>query len=134
MIATIALDHAMASVKLARTFVADHLDGQEAQLVADATLMVSELVTNAIRHGTGPCDLTIELTAAALRVDVRDAGTATPVRRSPSPDEAFGRGLGIVADLADDWGIDSTPGIGNNVWFCVQLPSLARTTSATTLR
>lgn len=121
MIATITLNHSTTSIKQARTFVADHLDGQEDQLVADATLMVSELVTNAIRHGTGPCELTIEVTAVAMRVDVRDAGAALPVLRSPSPDDAFGRGLGIVADLADDWGIESTPGIGNNVWFSLRL-------------
>lgn len=121
MIATITLEPSTANIKQARTFVADHLEGQDDQLVADATLMVSELVTNAIRHGSGPCVLTLELTMVAMRVDVRDAGTATPMMRSPSPDDAFGRGLVIVSELADDWGIDAMPGIGNNVWFSMRL-------------
>ncbi len=121
MIGSITLDRDLASVKQARRFVADHLEGQDAQLVDDATLMVSELVTNAIRYGTGPCDLTIELTTQAVRIDVRDTATATRALRSPSPDDAFGRGLRIVSDLADDWGIDSTLGAGNTVWFSIQL-------------
>lgn len=121
MIATITLDYALTSVKQAREFVSDHLEGQDAQLVADTTLMVSELVTNAIRHAGGPCELTLELTAGSVRVDVRDVATTPPQSRSPSPDDAFGRGLLIVSALADDWGIDSTPRRGNTVWFIVQL-------------
>ena len=60
-------------------------------------------------------------TGVSRRIAVRDTGTSKPVLRSPSPDDAFGRGLRIVAELADDWGIESTAKAGNTVWFVVGL-------------
>ena len=116
MIETIALDHDVRSAKVARVVVDRHLSGRAVEVVERAKLMVSELVTNAIKHSAAPCSVTFELTEVLLRVEVRDAGPGVPSLRSPTQDEPTGRGLMIVAALADDWGVDSTPA-GNTVWF-----------------
>lgn len=116
MIETIALDHHLRSAKAARLLVDRHLTGHARELVERAKLMVSELVTNAVKHSAAPCSVTFELTDTLLRVEVRDAGPGVPSLRSPTQDEPTGRGLLIVAALADEWGVDSTPA-GNTVWF-----------------
>ncbi|MFF2902702.1 ATP-binding protein [Streptomyces sp. NPDC057966] len=77
----------------------------------DALLIVSELVTNAFRHGRSPITLALRHCGGLLTVAVRDAGgyqlwTQTD-RRSAPPDET-GRGLDIVAALATRCGARTT--------------------------
>ena len=115
------LDSHPRSVKQARRFVAARLNGHDPQLVEQATLMVSELVTNSIRHASGPVAITLDVTADRLRCDVSDPGPGTPTVRSPAPGENSGRGLRIIAELADEWGLTSNAESGNNVWFVLQL-------------
>ena len=100
------------SAKRARRFVADRLRGHDPIIVDMATLMVSELVTNSIRHATGPVAINLEVTTDRLRIDVSDAGPGTPFLRSPFPGENSGRGLRIIDELADDMGNDLEPGNG----------------------
>jgi len=77
-----------------------------------ARLLVSELATNAVRHGAGRIELTIETHPTALRFCVRDEGSGRPERRPPGADGGFG--LHLVADLSDRWG---QGGSGTGVWF-----------------
>ncbi|WP_335934012.1 ATP-binding protein [Streptomyces sp. PTD5-9] len=78
-------------------------------LAGDAALLVSELATNALLHGTLPDRLfrvRLVLTAAALRIEVSDAcGERLPGVRGDA-DAETGRGLVIVSRIADDWGIE----------------------------
>lgn len=73
--------------------------------VDDAVLIVSEMVTNAIRYGGGPVRLRLRLRAAYLRVEVRDASRVAPRVLPADPAGERGRGLRIVARLASRWGI-----------------------------
>ncbi len=77
----------------------------------DVELVVSELVTNALRHGIPPVDLHLSVSPRYIRVVVVDRGKAgiTAVARLPSPDEESGRGLYIVTQLASDCGFAATP-------------------------
>ena len=77
-----------------------------------ARLLVSELATNAVRHGSGRIELGIAPTRRGLRFDVRDEGGGRPARRTPGDTGGFG--LHLVADLADRWGQE--PGSAA-VWF-----------------
>jgi anti-sigma regulatory factor (Ser/Thr protein kinase) len=120
-ISTLIVESDPLSVRQARQFVAGHLDAYDERVVDSATLMVSELVTNSIRHAAGPCTIRLEITADAVRVEVSDRGQGTPVLQSPTPDETSGRGLRIVAALADDWGASSVAPHGSMVWFCMNL-------------
>jgi anti-sigma regulatory factor (Ser/Thr protein kinase) len=82
-----------------------------------AVLLTSELVTNAIRHEAGQ---TITLAVACfrgrLRVDVHDSSYSWPVVLEASADAEAGRGLMLVATLADEWGFYRTPA-GKAVYF-----------------
>jgi anti-sigma regulatory factor (Ser/Thr protein kinase) len=74
-------------------------------LVDSAEMVVSELVTNAMRYGSGPVDLTLALTETGLRVSVTDEGTALPSAREAGEDAVGGRGLQIVRLLAESWDV-----------------------------
>ncbi|MFC5213513.1 SpoIIE family protein phosphatase [Streptomyces coerulescens] len=83
-------------------------------------LIASELVTNAIRHATGPVQLRL-LRDRALICEVSDgSGTSPRLRRAQSTDEG-GRGLFLVAQLTERWGTRYTPD-GKVIWTEQPLP------------
>jgi anti-sigma regulatory factor (Ser/Thr protein kinase) len=82
----------------------------EEDVMADVRLLVSELVTNSVRHsGVGPpssVGLDIAFDASTIRVEVRDRGTGfEPRPRDPDRSRAGGWGLYLVDRLADRWGV-----------------------------
>ena len=83
-------------------------------------LLVSELVTNAILHAQPPVTLRAETDGQRLRVEVHDGATAPPVvqqvRDTGTAPPERGRGLFLVASLADRWGWDDHAD-GKAVWF-----------------
>jgi len=88
------------------------------EMTETALLLVSELATNAIRHGTPPVRLSLRLDADRLRVEVTDASPALPRLGPAGPDQVGGRGLQIVQQLAARWGAHvSRSRIGKTVWF-----------------
>ncbi len=82
-----------------------------------AALVTSELVANAVDVAAGEITVTIRYLGACLRVEVQDHGYGMPEIQHPSPADATGgRGLLIVDQLADDWGVQPfLP--GKIVWF-----------------
>lgn len=101
-----------------------HVDAHRAALGDDAwhraRLLVSELATNAVRHGRGRIELVITPNRGGLRFCVTDEGGGHPTRRTPG--EGGGFGLHLVADLADRWGEDDN---GTCVWFEVDREAVA---------
>ncbi|MBI0296848.1 ATP-binding protein, partial [Streptomyces sp. PRKS01-29] len=95
------------SAKVCRDFVACVLDsvGQE-ELVDTATLCTSELATNAFLHAEGDSVmLRVVIEPPRFRVLVYDASAELPTAAClPEGDRLHGRGLGLVAALADAWG------------------------------
>jgi anti-sigma regulatory factor (Ser/Thr protein kinase) len=88
------------------------------ELTETALLLVSELATNAIRHGTPPVRLSLHLERDRLRVEVTDSSPALPELGHPGPDQVGGRGLQIVQQLAAKWGASASPRrLGKTVWF-----------------
>jgi len=86
----------------------------------DVRLLVSELVTNAVRHANlasgDVIELVIELAERTLRVEVHDPGGGfVPTAPSPDPARPSGWGLYLVAELADRWGVHSDD--ETLVWF-----------------
>ena len=75
--------------------------------------MVSELVTNALRHGRGEIILRITPATDQLTVEVADEGVGEVVIAA-APGTGGGWGLRIVDELADTWGIESG---STRVWF-----------------
>jgi serine phosphatase RsbU (regulator of sigma subunit)/PAS domain-containing protein/anti-sigma regulatory factor (Ser/Thr protein kinase) len=91
---------------------------QESAFVTE--LVVSELVTNAIRYGGGPIKLRL-IRQDALICEVSDGGNTAPhLRRARTFDEG-GRGLFIVAQLAEHWGTRQRP-TGKTIWAEIALP------------
>lgn len=101
----------------ARHFVAEalHQLGRETH-VDVATLLTSELVTNAVLHGRGELCLRVSTEAAAVRIELDDASTTLPLRRWFDEDAGTGRGMVLVEELAAAWGSSPRPD-GKTVWF-----------------
>ncbi len=90
----------------------------------DLLLLVTELVTNAVRHAdVGPeqsLDLELRLAPGHVRVEVADPGEGFDPDQAPrglgGPGGAGGWGLHLIKQIADDWGIRPTDP-GTAVWF-----------------
>ncbi|WP_406216290.1 SpoIIE family protein phosphatase [Streptomyces decoyicus] len=91
------------------------------ELLFTTELIVSELVTNAIRHGTGPITLRL-IRQDALICEVSDASSTSPRLRHARTTDEGGRGLFIVAQLTRRWGTRYTP-IGKIIWTEQSMPS-----------
>jgi serine phosphatase RsbU (regulator of sigma subunit)/anti-sigma regulatory factor (Ser/Thr protein kinase) len=89
--------------------------GLPAAFRADVALVVSELVTNAYRHGGPPIEHRVVHTGRSVVVEVADGSPIRPTPRSVTPREEAGRGLAIIARLADRWG-SRAAGTGKVVW------------------
>ena len=75
------------------------------QLTDDAQLLASELVTNAVRHASGPIEVRAYVRDGFLRLEVGDsAGDSAPVPRVASPDDEGGRGMELVDKMSERWG------------------------------
>ena len=102
-----------AQARRALSDVADHLTPRRLE---DARLLVSELVTNAVKYGSGPVELHVE-TGDDLRsrFTISDAGGGdTPAVREAGGRLAGGYGLHLVDRIADDWGVKHA---SMHVWF-----------------
>ncbi|MGW7524661.1 SpoIIE family protein phosphatase [Streptomyces sp. NPDC054783] len=116
------------SVATARSFVRDTLQGWGfADIVDDAVVLTSELVTNAVVHAGTHAEVLCLRAEDGVRIEVSDR---YPEREVPlqnaaatmgSPDREGGRGLQLCAALATRWGVDYTP-THKNVWFQLNLP------------
>ncbi|MEV0274854.1 ATP-binding protein [Streptomyces sp. NPDC050610] len=114
-------------VGAARRFITQHLrDSSYEPLIDDVVLLVSELAGNAVVHtrsGDPRGTFTVRLrpTRSALRISVLDqGGRKVPHVRYGCGER--GRGLGLVAAIADRWGTDGD-GDGRTVWFEVSPPA-----------
>ena len=86
------------------------------ELVPTATLLTSEVVTNAVLHVGGTISVRVMCRPSGVRVEVEDTSGQVPVRGDPSHSSTSGRGLEIVEALATDWGA-TREGAGKIVWF-----------------
>lgn len=113
---TATFDPEAGSVRRARRFVTDTLEDWGSDAVDDAALLVSELATNAVIHAGTAYTVTVAMTLEVIRVGVADESPATARRSHYGAMAATGRGLGMVADLSTDWGIEPSAA-GKVVWF-----------------
>lgn len=108
------------SVRQAREFACETLSGWDlAGRIDDIRLCVSELATNALVHGTVSDHgflVRLSIDADVVRLEVHDSRCDRPEPREAADTDLSGRGLALVAALADDWGVrDRTP-LGKILW------------------
>ncbi len=92
-----------------------------AELIPTAELLVSELVTNAVRYAQGKIGLRLVL-EGGLVCEVLDDSAALPRLRHPDDDDERGRGLQVVSQLAQRWGARRATS-GKVVWCELPIPS-----------
>jgi anti-sigma regulatory factor (Ser/Thr protein kinase) len=113
---TLELPRRAGSASIARLIVTAHGAALSSERLKSANLMVSELVSNAYRHGEGRIELCVHSGDEGMRASVADEGVgrtiATP---DPRPDRG-GWGLTFVDRLADTWGVEDD---SSRVWFTV---------------
>ncbi|MCF0090146.1 hypothetical protein B0E37_05250 [Streptomyces sp. MH192] len=113
------------SVRSARAVVRGQLRAWGLDALVDVTaLLVSELVTNSLRHASGPIGVRLVRysgTAPGILVEVSDPLPDLPRERIAALDDEGGRGLQLVASSARRWG--TRPGVsGKTVWFELAIP------------
>ncbi|MEV8567056.1 ATP-binding protein [Streptomyces sp. NPDC051322] len=112
------------AVRIARRSVRDALHGWrlDGDLGDVAALLVSELVTNSLCHGSGPIGVRVaRLDPAILRFEVSDSHPEPPRERAAGPEDEGGRGLQLVACSAQRWGTRRGRS-GKTVWFELAQP------------
>ncbi|GAA1018494.1 hypothetical protein Aple_081470 [Acrocarpospora pleiomorpha] len=134
----IMLPYALASVAVARQRLsADLLEsGVYAGAVDDTVLVMSELLSNALRHAhplaSGQLRVAWACAEGHVEISVSDGGAATEPRAGrPTLSSLGGRGLGIVEYLAERWGVRHE-GESTTVWAILHAPQPARNTQTRT--
>ena len=111
-----------ASARDARRFVDTVLtDTGRGDLAYTATMLVSELVANAVLHTSTPIEVVVDQVGDRVRVEVHDGSSQLPVRKHYSTMSGTGRGLMLVERMASEWGAEATGG-GKVVWFELDVP------------
>ena len=103
------------AASLARRRVTDLCREHTPEALSSLQLIVSELVSNAVQHGLGPVRLCVDSVGGRVRLEVQDDSSCIPRQRDPDVLAERGRGLLIVAALADAWGVRPA-GSGKSVW------------------
>jgi anti-sigma regulatory factor (Ser/Thr protein kinase) len=89
----------------------------------DALLVLSELATNALRHGLGEVVVRVQLEPdSTLQLSVTDSGNEMPELQPVDPTRIGGLGLRIVDELSSAWGVAAFPG-GKTVWATLTPPT-----------
>lgn len=83
--------------------------GLAARIVADAQVVVGELVANAVVHARTPYSVTVRVTDATVVVEVGDDSPTPPEEREASSDASSGRGLRLLSAVSERWGVRTAP-------------------------
>ncbi|WNI26402.1 SpoIIE family protein phosphatase [Streptomyces sp. ITFR-16] len=121
-VATWELAHDRTTPAVARTLVRDRLEGWNLgeDTIESTELIVSELITNAVRYGTPPLHLRL-LLDRTLTCEVHDTSPVAPHLRHARTVDEGGRGLFIVSQLATHWGTRYGTG-GKALWTEQEVP------------
>jgi anti-sigma regulatory factor (Ser/Thr protein kinase) len=121
-----------ASVAVARRRLTADLSaaGVFGHAVGDAAVVISELLSNAIKHAWPLPGEQVQvrwlMDDGSVQVAVSDGGGPTPPGQDyPSASALGGRGLGIVERLSQDWGVE-TSDLGQTVWAVLPAPTVMR--------
>jgi CheY-like chemotaxis protein/anti-sigma regulatory factor (Ser/Thr protein kinase) len=104
-------------VATGRRFVIDRCrDWDCGDVVEDAEIVASELVTNALVHGQSRAELRVGVNEKVLRIQVIDQGPGIPDPQAAELGDEHGRGLLLISVLCAAWGVEGLPDGGKVVW------------------
>ncbi len=89
------------------------------------SLLVTELVSNGIRHAQTGLELVLSFDGSCLRIAVMDGDPRPPRTRSRPGLSAGGWGLALIDSLASEWGADIDDNRGKTVWFEIDTSDVA---------
>jgi anti-sigma regulatory factor (Ser/Thr protein kinase) len=105
------------SVARIRRFAVDACRVSDSGVDCDTVaLLVSEVATNALVHGSGQVRVRVFPGPPGVRVEVADGSRAVPQRRQAGASDEGGRGIALVEALSSNWGCEPTED-GKTVWF-----------------
>jgi anti-sigma regulatory factor (Ser/Thr protein kinase) len=111
------LPSSVSSPQLARAFLRSALGTWRLDGFGEITeLLVTELVTNVVMHVGAPMTLRVHHSPTTLRVEIDDPSVEVPIVRHPDTADEHGRGVLLVEELANAWGVRARDG-GKTVWF-----------------
>ena len=114
------------AVTAARLALADVESRLDPSVAFDVRLLVSELVTNSVRHAeVGPEEsitMRVRVLNPGIRIEVSDTGDGFEPPPEPTADADTGWGLFIVEQLASSWGVECPADAPPYVWFEIQRP------------
>ena len=114
------------STRQARQRVSAALEARSLDAAAPtAELVVSELVTNAVLHARTPIEVRLTVRPDLVRIEVHDGTSRRPPRRYFSDEATSGRGLRLVEELSEAWGVEMD-GAGKTVWAELSTSAAAR--------
>jgi anti-sigma regulatory factor (Ser/Thr protein kinase) len=115
------LPSSVSSPQLARAFLRATLETWKLDGFGEVTeLLVTELVANVVTHVGSPMTLRVQREPSTMRVEIDDPSTEIPVVRHPGTADEHGRGVLLVDQLADAWGVEPRSD-GKTVWFELDL-------------
>jgi anti-sigma regulatory factor (Ser/Thr protein kinase) len=108
----------------ARRFVRATASVLDDDRLYDLTVLTSELVTNAVLHARTALEVGVTVTDEVVLVCVGDAADEHPMHQPQSDGRESGRGITLVRELADDWGVlPADTHAGKAVWFLFRRPT-----------
>lgn len=126
MMISIRLPHHVTSAAAARRRVRETMAAVKVgrRMADDVALVLSELVTNSVRHASplpsGELEVSWDVAKDTVELRVTDGGAdGTPIPRQAGPDAISGRGLAIVTKVAAAWGVEDAPD-RSTVWALVR--------------
>lgn len=124
-VSTATYEPELANIAAARAWVAEQVGENQphrGRLVADAELVVSELMTNAIKAGTTRLSIEVQVHPERVLISVEDDADGELAIRPRSATAVGGRGLPIVAALSTRWGVETSLA-GKRVWASIPIRS-----------
>lgn len=108
------------SARVAREFLGTCVCSEHGRTaLEDATLLTSEVISNAVVYGGPPITLSVACSSEDTEVRVRDGNSTFPMRRQANELDTGGRGLFLVDALANEWGVETIGQDAKEVWFRV---------------
>ncbi|MEW2438614.1 ATP-binding protein [Streptomyces caniferus] len=113
------------SVSEARKFAVEALSAWGVRdRLDDICLCLSEAATNALVHAGPPSfgfRARLAISGPVVRLEIHDQGADRPHRKHPRLDDTSGRGLLLVDELSDDWGVEEQQGTGKTIWITFKI-------------